>query len=140
MMQNKAQKQNNTSSMFQFEAHDFLSGASQKKENTLTTTLSNSALKRLRELLATEKEGSVFRVRVSSGGCAGMQYHFSFDHLQQEDLTQPYDDVVLAVDPLSASYLKESEVDYITHLSGAYFTVKNPQAKSSCGCGSSFSI
>lgn len=81
------------------------------------------------------------RVFVTGGGCSGFQYGFTFDELVDEDDTQvEKDGVVVLVDPLSFQYLEGSQVDYTEGLEGSKFVVSNPNAATTCGCGSSFSI
>lgn len=81
------------------------------------------------------------RVYISGGGCSGFQYGFSFDEQQAEDdLAVERDGTTLVVDPLSLQYLMGAEVDYSESLSGAQFVIRNPNAKTTCGCGSSFSM
>ncbi|GAA0830937.1 MULTISPECIES: iron-sulfur cluster insertion protein ErpA [Marinomonas] len=88
-----------------------------------------------------ENDRLMLRVYVTGGGCSGFQYGFTFDEEHQEDDTEVQrDGVTLVVDPLSFQYLVGSEVDYQENLEGSRFTVKNPNATSTCGCGASFSI
>ncbi|ETX10484.1 iron--sulfur cluster insertion protein ErpA [Marinomonas ushuaiensis DSM 15871] len=88
-----------------------------------------------------ENERLMLRVYVTGGGCSGFQYGFTFDEEHQEDDTEvKRDGVTLVVDPLSFQYLVGSEVDYKENLEGSRFTVQNPNATSTCGCGASFSI
>ena len=83
----------------------------------------------------------MLRVYISGGGCSGFQYGFSFDEERAEDdLALQRDGVTLLVDPLSLQYLMGAEVDYRENLQGAQFVIRNPNAKSTCGCGSSFSV
>jgi iron-sulfur cluster insertion protein len=83
----------------------------------------------------------MLRVYISGGGCSGFQYGFSFDEERAEDdLALERDGVTLLVDPLSLQYLMGAEVDYRESLQGAQFVIRNPNAKSTCGCGSSFSV
>ena len=80
------------------------------------------------------------RVYISGGGCSGFQYGFEFDEEQAEDdIAVERDGAVLLVDPLSLQYLHGAEVDYAESLQGAQFVIRNPNAKTTCGCGSSFS-
>ena len=80
------------------------------------------------------------RVYISGGGCSGFQYGFEFDEEQAEDdIAVERDGAVLLVDPLSLQYLQGAEVDYAENLQGAQFVIRNPNAKTTCGCGSSFS-
>ncbi|GAB3480624.1 iron-sulfur cluster insertion protein ErpA [Marinomonas epiphytica] len=101
-----------------------------------------SAAEKLKTLIAEEEnERLMLRVYVTGGGCSGFQYGFAFDEEHQEDDTEVMrDGVKLVVDPLSFQYLVGSEVDYVENLEGSRFTVKNPNATSTCGCGASFSI
>jgi iron-sulfur cluster insertion protein len=104
--------------------------------------LSASAARRLRELMQAEgKPGLMLRLTVSGGGCSGFQYGFSFDQtLTAEDRVFERDGVKLVVDEVSLTLLGGAEVDYVEELVGASFQVRNPNAKSSCGCGSSFAV
>jgi iron-sulfur cluster insertion protein len=80
------------------------------------------------------------RVYIQGGGCSGFQYGFEFDEQQgEDDLAVQTDGVTLLVDPLSLQYLMGAEVDYTESLHGAQFVIRNPNAKTTCGCGSSFS-
>ena len=80
------------------------------------------------------------RVFVSGGGCSGFQYGFTFEEAANEDDTQVVKDTVtLLVDPMSLQYLTGAEIDYQDNVQGSQFVIKNPGAKSTCGCGSSFS-
>ena len=82
----------------------------------------------------------MLRVFVSGGGCSGFQYGFTFEENASEDDTRiEKSGVTLLVDPLSFQYLAGAEIDYQEDLNGAQFVIKNPQAKTTCGCGSSFS-
>lgn len=82
-----------------------------------------------------------FRVRVDGGGCNGFQYIFDFDEdIKNDDIIFEKDGVKILIDETSLTLLKGSELDYIEDLMGSYFTVRNPNASSSCGCGTSFSI
>jgi iron-sulfur cluster insertion protein len=80
------------------------------------------------------------RVYVQGGGCSGFQYGFTFDESVEEgDLTVENQGVTLIIDPMSVQYLIGAEIDYREGLDGAQFVIRNPQAKTTCGCGSSFS-
>lgn len=104
--------------------------------------LSESAVTKVRELV--EEEGNAdlkLRVFVTGGGCSGFQYGFSFDEAQdEEDAVIEKDGVSLLVDPMSYQYLVGATVDYQEGLQGSQFVVQNPNAQSTCGCGSSFTI
>jgi iron-sulfur cluster insertion protein len=105
-------------------------------------TLSPSAVRRIAELIQAEGEqGAKFRVAVSGGGCSGFQYGFSFDDTTNaDDLVFEQGGVTLLVDEVSMELLAGSEIDFVEDLMGAAFQVRNPHAKSSCGCGTSFAI
>lgn len=101
----------------------------------------DSAVAKVKELVAAEHNPSLMlRVFVSGGGCSGFQYGFTFeDSVADDDTRIDKDGVTLLVDPLSFQYLAGAEVDYQEGLQGAQFVIKNPNAKTTCGCGSSFS-
>ncbi len=104
--------------------------------------LSPSAARRLRDLIAAEgNPGLMLRLSVSGGGCSGFQYGFSLDETaSEEDRVFERDGVKLVVDEVSLTLLGGAEVDFVEELVGASFQVRNPNAKSSCGCGSSFAV
>ena len=97
----------------------------------------DKALKQINHLLLTKDKGSFFRIAIIGGGCSGFQYDFSFDKKQQDDDLR-HENIV--IDKASADLLKGSEVDYVKELIGDSFKITNPQSKSSCGCGVSFSL
>jgi iron-sulfur cluster insertion protein len=100
-----------------------------------------SAANKVRELI--EEEGSPdlkLRVFVSGGGCSGFQYGFTFDETTNDDDTLvERDGVTLLIDPMSLQYLVGAEIDYTEGLQGSQFVIRNPNATTTCGCGSSFS-
>lgn len=100
-----------------------------------------AAAAKVRELIREEgNEALKLRVYIQGGGCSGFQYGFEFDEQQNDDdLALRTDDVTLLVDPLSLQYLVGAQVDYTESLHGAQFVIRNPNAKTTCGCGSSFS-
>ncbi|KJZ14770.1 MAG: iron-sulfur cluster insertion protein ErpA [Marinomonas sp.] len=102
----------------------------------------HAAASKLKNLIEEEENNRLMlRVYVTGGGCSGFQYGFTFDEeFQEDDTTVEREGVKMVVDPLSFQYLVGSEVDYQEGLEGSRFTVKNPNASSTCGCGSSFSI
>jgi len=104
--------------------------------------LSASAAIRVAELMKAEKnEGLMLRIAVSGGGCSGFQYGFSFDDtVRDDDLTFERDGVRVVVDDVSLDLLNGSEIDYVVELIGSSFQVRNPNATSSCGCGTSFAM
>jgi iron-sulfur cluster insertion protein len=101
----------------------------------------SAAAAKVAHLIAEEgNPGLKLRVYITGGGCSGFQYGFEFDEQQSEDdLALQRDGVTLLVDPLSLQYLMGAEVDYRESLQGAQFVIRNPNAKTTCGCGSSFS-
>lgn len=105
-------------------------------------SVTEAAAQRVRELLADEsEENQRLRVYVTGGGCSGFQYGFTLDsNLADDDTLIAKDGASVVVDSLSYQYLLGAEIDYEEGLEGSRFLVKNPNAKSTCGCGSSFSI
>ena len=104
--------------------------------------LSESAAKRIGELIALEGDASLMlRLTVSGGGCSGFQYGFSFDNAAQtDDHLFERNGVKMVIDDTSLDLLAGAEVDFVEDLVGSAFQVRNPNAASSCGCGSSFSV
>ena len=102
----------------------------------------DAAARKVQQLILEEgNPGLKLRVYISGGGCSGFQYGFSFDEEQAgDDIAVENDGVTLLVDPLSFQYLMGAEVDYTENLQGAQFVIRNPNASTTCGCGSSFSI
>lgn len=103
-------------------------------------SLSESAVSKVRELIT--EEGNVnlkLRIYVSGGGCAGFQYGFAFEESAgSDDVVIEKPGVRVLIDPVSLQYLSGAEVDFQDNVEGARFVIKNPNAKSTCGCGSSF--
>jgi iron-sulfur cluster insertion protein len=97
----------------------------------------DNALKHINEMLSKKDKGSFFRIAIKGGGCSGFQYDFSFDN-KQEDNDLRHENII--IDKKSADLLKGSEIDYVEELIGENFKISNPQSKSSCGCGVSFSL
>ncbi len=110
--------------------------------NPASINLSARAVQKVRELVAEEENQALkLRVYITGGGCSGFQYGFSFEEAAAEDDTGiEKDGVTVLVDPMSFQYLVGSEVDYTEGLEGSRFVVNNPNAATTCGCGSSFSI
>ena len=112
-------------------------------DNSITSTsgsigISDGAAKQIADLIEREdKVGMRLRVAVSGGGCSGFQYDFSFDKNEEKDDLK-FNNIL--IDKASADLLKGSEVDFVSELIGDQFKISNPQSKSSCGCGVSFSI
>jgi iron-sulfur cluster insertion protein len=103
---------------------------------------SDSAADKVRTLI--EEEGNPelkLRVFVTGGGCSGFQYGFTFDEVQNDDDTvMQKNGVTLLIDAMSMQYMMGAEIDYTEGLEGAQFVIRNPNAVSTCGCGSSFSV
>ena len=103
-------------------------------------TMTSMAEEKIRELMLEEKDTIGLRVFVKGGGCNGYQYGMSFESTMTEDDTViEKGDVKVIMDSQSAPLLNGSEVDYVDSMQGSGFAIKNPQAKTTCGCGSSFS-
>ena len=104
-------------------------------------TLTPSAVEAVRNAIKSEGEpGDSLRVSVVGGGCSGYQYNLDFEkETRMGDLTLHFEDVQIIIDPISAGYLKGTTIDYISGLQGTGFKFNNPNAKRTCGCGSSFS-
>ena len=105
-------------------------------------TITESAVKKIADLLAEENNPKLcLRTFVQGGGCSGFQYGFTFDEEQAEDdFVIERDSVKVLIDAMSYQYLLGSEINYTEDAMGSIFTIKNPAAKSTCGCGSSFSV
>jgi iron-sulfur cluster insertion protein len=108
---------------------------------TPDVTLSPAAAERIRAIGAAEGRAVMLRVAVEGGGCSGFQYQFDLvEAAEEDDLKVERDGAAALVDVVSLALLKGSEIDFVDELAGAEFRVRNPNAKSSCGCGVSFSI
>ncbi len=104
-------------------------------------TVSESAVVKIKDILAEENNPALkLRVFVQGGGCSGMSYGFTLDETQNEDdWDLDINGVQILVDSMSGNYLQGAEIDYKDDVMGASFTIKNPNAQTTCGCGSSFS-
>lgn len=102
----------------------------------------DSAAQKVGELIREENNADLkLRVFISGGGCSGFQYGFTFDEkIEDGDTSIVNDGVTLLVDPMSVQYLMGAEIDYKEDLEGAQFIIRNPNASTTCGCGSSFSV
>ncbi len=98
------------------------------------------AIAKIKELIAEENNPELkLRMFVSGGGCSGMQYGFTFEEqANEDDFDLVFDGIHLLIDAMSSQYLQGAEVDYTESLQGSQFNIKNPQAQTTCGCGSSF--
>jgi iron-sulfur cluster insertion protein len=104
-------------------------------------TLSETAARRLHTLAKSEGRPLMLRVAVEAGGCSGFSYKFDLiDHAEPDDLKIERDGAAAVVDVVSLALLNGSEIDFVDELAGAEFRIHNPNARSSCGCGVSFSI
>jgi iron-sulfur cluster assembly accessory protein len=109
---------------------------------TVDITMTERAARRIGDILKAEPSGAMLRLSVLGGGCSGFQYKFDIERAQaaDDDVTIARGEVTVLIDPVSLQYLAGSEIDFVDDLIGASFKVNNPQAKTSCGCGTSFSL
>ena len=106
-----------------------------------SVTVSERAARRIGEILGREPAGTMLRLSVEGGGCSGFQYKFDMDREQApDDVLIRRDQAVVLIDQTSLGYLAGSEIDFVDDLIGASFRVNNPNAKASCGCGTSFAL
>jgi iron-sulfur cluster insertion protein len=101
-----------------------------------------AAAAKVKSLIDEEGNSSLkLRAFITGGGCSGFQYGFTFDETAEQDDTQIVKDgVTLLIDPMSFQYLVGAEIDYKEDVNGSQFVIRNPNAKTTCGCGSSFSV
>ena len=111
-------------------------------ETPSVLVFTDSAANKVKELIIEEGNPDLkLRVFVNGGGCSGFQYGFTFDEIRNDDDTvMEKDGVKLLIDPMSYQYLVGAEIDYTEGLEGSQFVIRNPNATSTCGCGSSFSV
>jgi iron-sulfur cluster insertion protein len=104
-------------------------------------TITDNAIAKIQEIISEESNPALkLRVFVQGGGCSGMQYGFTLDEIaNDDDWTLDVNGVNILVDSMSGGYLQGAEIDYKDDLMGASFSIKNPNAQTTCGCGSSFS-
>jgi iron-sulfur cluster assembly accessory protein len=106
-----------------------------------SVTISDSAARRIGEILKSEPAGSMLRVSVEGGGCSGFQYKFDIEQAKAaDDLVLTRESAVVLIDPVSVNYMAGSQIDFVDDLIGQSFKINNTQATASCGCGTSFSI
>ena len=106
-----------------------------------SVTISDSAARRIGEILKGEPAGAMLRVSVEGGGCSGFQYKFDIERAKaDDDLVLARDGAVVLIDPVSVNYMAGSQIDFVDDLIGQSFKINNPQATASCGCGTSFSL
>jgi iron-sulfur cluster insertion protein len=110
----------------------------------MSIEVTDSAFRRVSELLKLENSPDrVFRIEVSGGGCSGLAYNFSITpsiDIAEDDIVVRKDEVLVVIDSLSGQYMSDSVLDFIEELGNSYFEIRNPKAKTKCGCGNSFSI
>lgn len=109
----------------------------------MNITITDAAATKVAELLESEmgKEANAkaLRIYIQGGGCSGFQYGFAFEEdFSEDDQVIEIGDATFVIDPMSGMYLNEATIDYITGLAGEHFSINNPNAKTTCGCGSSF--
>ncbi len=112
------------------------------EDNDSPVVFTDSAVSKVRELI--EEEGNQalkLRIYITGGGCSGFQYGFTFDeNVNDGDTVVEKGGVNLLIDPMSFQYLVGAEIDYSEGLEGSHFVIRNPNASTTCGCGSSFSV
>jgi iron-sulfur cluster insertion protein len=110
-------------------------------ETAMPVTISPRAAKRIAEIISTEGRPMMLRLAVTGGGCSGFQYSFALDDAPaDDDLVVEEGGIRVLIDSTSLEFLKGAEIDFVDDLIGASFKVNNPNAVSSCGCGTSFSV
>lgn len=111
-------------------------------EEFVSLYFSDAAANKVRELIEEEANDKLkLRVYITGGGCSGFQYGFTFDeNVEEGDTVIEKNGVTLLVDPMSGQYLMGAEIDYVENVEGAQFVIRNPNASTTCGCGSSFSV
>ena len=119
-----------------------MSTTAEAVETASPLVFTDSAAGKVKELIIEEGNPDLMlRVFISGGGCSGFQYGFTFEEEASDDDTRVVkNDVTLLIDPLSYQYLVGAEIDYTEGLQGSQFVIRNPNAKTTCGCGSSFGV
>ena len=104
--------------------------------------MTTQAIEKIKTMLAEESDPNLkLRMFVQGGGCSGFQYGFTFDEEQNDDdFEYDFDSVKLLVDAMSSQYVQNAQIDYVEDINGSQFSIKNPQAVTTCGCGSRFSV
>ena len=112
------------------------------QEQPQLLNVEQGAITKIKEILAEEDNPDLMlRMFVSGGGCSGMQYGFTLEETKNEDdFDIEVDGIHILVDAMSSQYVQGAQVDYVENLQGSQFSIKNPNAQTSCGCGSSFSV
>ena len=111
-------------------------------EAPLPIQMTDAAANKVKTLITEEENPELkLRVYITGGGCSGFQYGFTFDEdMAEDDTAMQKNGVTLLIDPMSYQYLVGAEIDYTDGLEGSQFVIRNPNASSTCGCGSSFSV
>ena len=111
-------------------------------ETSAAIVFTDSCCIKVKDLIAEENNPELkLRVFVNGGGCSGFQYGFTFDEIvNSDDVEIKKDELIFLVDPMSYQYLVGAEIDYTESLHGSQFVIRNPNATTTCGCGSSFSV
>jgi iron-sulfur cluster assembly accessory protein len=121
--------------------HDMMNDAPASPASEALPIVTERAARRVAHILAKEPEGSLLRVKVNGGGCSGFQYAFDITSARaSDDYVIEKDGVAVLVDPVSLDYLRGARIDFVDDLIGQSFKIDNPNATSSCGCGTSFSV
>jgi iron-sulfur cluster assembly accessory protein len=108
---------------------------------TPNVSVTDRAANKIAAILKNEPAGAMLRVSVEGGGCSGFQYKFDVERERAaDDVAIDRDGATVLIDPVSLNYMAGSEIDFVDDLIGAAFKINNPQAKTSCGCGTSFSL
>jgi iron-sulfur cluster insertion protein len=112
------------------------------QEQFVSLIFTDAAADKVRELIEEEQNDQLkLRVYITGGGCSGFQYGFTFDeNVEEGDTIVEKNGVTLLVDPMSGQYLDGAEIDYVENMEGAQFVIRNPNATTTCGCGSSFGV
>ena len=106
-----------------------------------SVSVTDRAVSKVAAILSKEPAGAMLRVSVEGGGCSGFQYKFDVERERaDDDLVLGREQATILIDPVSVGFLAGSEIDFVDDLIGAAFKINNPNAKSSCGCGTSFSL
>jgi iron-sulfur cluster assembly accessory protein len=110
-------------------------------ETASPVTVSARAANQIAQILKGESQPAMLRVAVTGGGCSGFQYNFTIDDTRMDDdLVVERDGATVLIDGVSLDFLKGAEIDFTNDLIGAAFKINNPNATSSCGCGTSFAV
>lgn len=106
-----------------------------------TVSVTASAARRIKQIVASEEKARMLQISVSAGGCSGFQYEYLLvESAEPDDLVIEKDGATVLIDPVSLPYIAGAEVDFVSDLMGAAFKIHNPNATAGCGCGASFSV